>query len=264
MILLNPASTARATSGSITISGRNDLFGGMGGSAVWVHRLGSGVFSLGGTYEDAGSVDLNASDGSSRRVAARRDLLGLVGYSGALGSGMTSGYSVRLLHSELVEEFRATTAVFDGGVQIRASNSLNVGFALRDVGTQAKYLEDEVSPSPSVRGGAAFGCLLRDLLPFMQDSKDAVLLAADIDYRLVARQTFMLGGLEYRWRNLLSLRAGGSIGSPQRLGNLSLGLGCNIERGSDAVVKRYQFDYSIRLLTLGFDVPQMLSMTIVF
>jgi len=249
---------------SITMSGRKDLFGGLAGDAVYVGPLWGGVLSVGGTYEDAGNVTLNASDGTLRRVDARRDLLGLAGYSGELGFDVASGFSVRILRSELVEEFRATTVMFDGGMQIKVNDFIKAGVALRNFGTKTKYFEDEISPSPSARVGAAFGCLLRDFLPFMRDSMDAVLLAADVDYRLVEQQVFLLGGLEYRWNNILYLRAGGSLGSVQRLGSLSLGLGINIGGGESAWVRRYRLDYSIRLLTLGFDAPQMLGMTFIF
>ena len=149
-------------------------------------------------------------------------------------------------------------------VQMRVNDFLKAGVALRNFGTKTKYFEDEVSPPASARGGAAFGCLLRDILPFMQKNTDAVLLAVDVDYRLAEEQVFLRGGLEYRWHDTVYLRAGGSTGSARQLGNLSLGLGLNIGGGLDGMVRRYRFDYSIRMLTQGFDMPQMLGMTLVF
>ncbi len=262
-VWLNPASAARVRNTSLTMSGRNDMFSGMGGDALFVRPQWGGAFFAGGTYLDAGSILLNSSDGTSRRVTARQDMLALLGYSREFGPGVSGGLSVRGLRSELEGEFRVNTLVLDGGAQFNVADFLKAGVALRNIGTKAKYLESEVSPEPLVRAGIAAGLPVRDFLPFAAESRDSILLVADCEYRPEERQVFLLGGLEYRWNDMLFLRAGGGAGSVQRLGNLSLGLGIDIGGEESSWIRRYRLDYSIRLLTLGFEAPQIFGFTLI-
>ena len=72
----------------------------------------------------------------------------------------------------------------------------------------------------------------------------------------------MLGwnvGAEYRFRGILALRVGGQLGTMYQLGHLSAGLG--LLGGPRDKDRSFGLDYSIRFLTGGFGVPQMISVT---
>ena len=85
-----------------------------------------------------------------------------------------------------------------------------------------------------------------------------MILLLDIEYLLRENVLGWNAGAEYRFRGILALRAGAHLGGSQ-LGRLSAGLG--LLGGPRDKDRSFGLDYSVRFLTGGFGVPQMVAVT---
>ncbi len=273
LVGLNPASAAHVTASSLTLSGQTGFLRGFTGQVLGAFPVLDGVLTLGGVLDDAGSVTLNASDGTSRQVTARRDIIGMLAFSGELSPQMDGGFLIKALRSELIEEFQTTGVIFDAGMQARVSDTVKAGVAIKNFGTNLKYLEDEITLPAQVRVGIAVLWRLREYSPFSVVEGDVIIAMVDSEHRVQEGLTSWRGGLEYQWRGVVALRAGGRLGAAKSLGNLSVGLGLRFKQDQDGrgrkyrqgrQQRQYRLDYSIRLLTSKFDPPQTLSVTIAF
>lgn len=176
---------------------------------------------------------------------------------------MSGGFSLKGIQSELVEEFKATGFVFDFGFQMRMAETVKAGVAVKNFGSNLKFLDDQITSPTKIRVGLATLWRLGNGSPFERQTNNSLVTVVDAEFLVNGGQARWHGGLEYHWRRTLVFRVGGHAGD-KSLGNLSAGLGFRIHKGHDGKSQRYRLDYSIRLLTNTFDPPQALSMTMAF
>ena len=248
LVWQNPAAAAHVRQPSLTLGGQRSFLGGLTWQALGVLPLGGrNVYSLGLSYYDAGSLTLRMLDGTSRRVNAQQDWMGSLGVGVALSSVASWGVLVKALRSELLDEFTATAAAFDTGVQVRLNKAFKLGVMMQNVGSKLKYRQDKISLPTAWRAGLAYG--------YRVGTRDLLIGMADTVYALQEGALAVRGGVEYQWRGMVAVRAGAQLSEEQQVGNYSAGLGLTVQQ--------YRLDYAIQLDTT-FDLPQLFSLTISF
>jgi len=263
LVWVNPAAPARMEGSSMTFEGRKVFPLGYAGDGVWSgHALG-GVMSVGFLYTDAGRTTLNASDGSSRGVNLSRENMVLVGYAGALSSWLSAGFALRGLDSELVDEYRGSTATFDAGLQAQFTPYIKGGLAVRNAGGSIVYFEDNIRMPLSLQGGAALAIKYSDLIDTPLLRRFLLIGVVDAVYRAYDGTTIYRGGIENWLLDILALRVGGQLSETRMLGNLAGGIGIKTEALTNGSLK-LKLDYSIRLFKSGFDLPQTVGLTVSF
>jgi len=264
MVWTSPAAAAGTGQWALCLGGERGLFEEMTGQAILgFPAWGTYVFCGGGGY-DTGSVTLNASDGTSRKVTGQRDFMGLVGVAGEMGEGYRQGLQLKLMHSNFLEEFSAASIVADWGAQADWSDFMTGGVALQNFGPTMKYLEDIVSQPATARAGAAFRLAFGEFWGKAEDSPNRLLLTADIEHSFARAKATLCGGAELRLGGVLMLRGGGRLGPAKQIGNVSAGIGVDIRRETAENTYRYRFDYTLHFLTGGFDIPHSVSLTCLF
>jgi hypothetical protein len=254
LVWLNPASAARAERSSIILTGAKGYFDDVTGEAVGAFPVFGAVLSLAAVYDDAGEATVIASDLTERRVHARQDVLLCAGLAGPLTAGLTGGVTVKRLRSTLAEEFVTTAMVFDAGVQASVSSRVKVGASVQNLGTGVKYLDDRVGLPSVARAGVAYAVHTAGA----GEDSDYLILLSDLEYPLRENAPGWNAGAEYRFHGILAVRLGAQLGAAH-LGRLSAGLG--LLGGLRDKDRSFGLDYSIRLLTGGFGVPQMIAVT---
>lgn len=245
MAWLNPAAAARLPGSALAFAGQRGFLGDISGQALWAHAGASRTLMVAASYGSAGMTTLHALDGSSRDVALQEDLLVAVGLASAPAADLTAGALVKLLHSTLFEEFSATQAACDLGIQYRAHPLAKFGLALRNAGSRAKYLDEGSAAPLSIAGGIVAG--------WRSAQGNALLVATDAEHLVSAKRTFVRIGAELILRNVVTTRVGATVSGPAGLGGLSFGLGFQLAR--------YRIEYGLRLAG-DFEVPQSIGVTI--
>jgi len=249
----NPTACAGIGRPSLTLGGQR----GFQGAVVWqavgavpVSRRVVGAVGLSGF--DGGSMTLNHSDGTSRRVKAQQDLLLVGNVAVALFAPVSVGVSVKGVRSELIDEFTAAAFAFDAGGQVRIGRSLKVGLVAQNLGSKLKYRDDGMSLPAIVRAGVAY---LADF-----GAMGAVIAVADEGISLNSGEVTWRGGVEYEWRGLVAIRGGVELPPGDALGRYSAGVGIR--------AMRYRLDYAIQFDTIQFDttfdMPHLLTFTVSF
>jgi hypothetical protein len=259
MLLVNPAAAARVTASTVGAGAQTDWTGASTGTVFGVQPFRGAAVFAGALYRNAGTVTLNASDGTSRQVVAGTDLLVLVGAGGSISPKVSIGFSLQDYRSELAESARASAILADAGIQIRVLPTLKIGAAIKHVGTTIKYFDEGVAAPTAVCGGIAWALPIGDLL----GENSHLVAVADAAVDAATRIPTWRGGAEFWWHNLVILRAGGRIASVQLLGQVAAGVGLRIPL-TTGVIREARLDYCVRLLNAGFETPHNLSMALVF
>ncbi len=255
LVWLNPAASGKMTSSSLTLAGQRGYFGDLIGQGLGVIPLGIGVMSVGFSTYNSGVVTLNALDGTTRQVIGHQDIMGMVGLSRALSAGVDAGVSVKGVRTKLFEEVGTTAVALDGGIQIRLAPMLKAGVVLQNLGTKLQYEADQISLPAAIRSGLALGWRFKGIADG-SSARDALIVMADAEYPLEEKHPVWRGGVEYQWRGVLALRAGGRLSSREELSNYAAGLGL--------MVRQFRLDYSFQLGDTPADSPQAFSLTIGF
>lgn len=123
----------------------------------YAHPMSFGVLSAGALYYDAGTINLNLSNGTTGRRKAQQDMVGLLNASVPLPMGFSAGATGKFYRFELAEEAKASGAAIDLGVLWHSPvKGLNLGAAIQNMGPDVKF-EQEGDPLPMTeRFGAAY------------------------------------------------------------------------------------------------------------
>ena len=123
----------------------------------YAHPLPLGTISAGAIYYDAGTIQLNLSDGTNENRKAQQDLVGLMGLSVPLGESLAAGMIAKFYRLELAQEARATGYAADAGLLWHSPlMGLNFGASIQNMGPNVKF-EQEGDPLPlTTRFGAAY------------------------------------------------------------------------------------------------------------
>lgn len=116
-----------------------------------------GTVFLGGDYYDAGTIDLNLSDGTQGSRRAEQDSVGELGLALGRAFPLSIGGTIKAYHLRLAEEASASGAAFDAGALWRTPlTGLNIGVAGTNMGSDVKF-EEQGDPLPvTARAGLAY------------------------------------------------------------------------------------------------------------
>jgi len=252
---LNPAAPGGEKSASLTLAGQRGFADDLIGQGLGVLPLKVGVVFVGVSGYTYGSVTLNSTDGSSREVSGQQDMLGAVGFSREVTPGISAGACAKIMRSSLLGEMATSAMSFDVGIQAGVIPMVKAGLSLRNLGTKMKYYSDPVNTPFTVRTGVAVESRFGEVWG-KEEALHTITTVADVEYPPEEKRAILLGGVEYRWKGMIAVRAGIKYGFREELNNYSAGLGF--------ILGKHRLDYSVKLGSLVYDVPQAVSLTIGF
>ncbi len=156
-ITVNPAGVAKIPGKAISTTYQKAFADQSFGSLMYAHPISFGSLFVGGGYFDAGTIDINQTDGTNERRRAQQDVVGMAGFALGRHTPFSLGVTGKFLRSELAEEATAEVAAFDAGLQWETPvNNLVLGAAAQNMGPDIEY-EQEGDPLPSAfRGGISY------------------------------------------------------------------------------------------------------------
>jgi len=251
LIWLNPAAAANLATGSFTVSAQRGYFGDTMGQALLALPLGNGVMTAGVLYFDAGEGEMYSEDLSTVwRTRLQQDVVGAAGYSMALTPRVSSGATLKVLHSRLAESMSANALTGDAGIQVRVRDWLKLGFAASNIGTPLKYAGDAVAAPAAIRAGVACGWRLH----LSGGTKpDTLILVGDTEVQAASGLVSWRGGLEYQLRGMIAVRGGFRAGEAREPSTFCGGVGLRIGA--------WRLDYTLRYNS-EVDLPQIVSLTV--
>ncbi|MEW6040829.1 MAG: hypothetical protein AB1633_04840, partial [Elusimicrobiota bacterium] len=107
---------------------------------------------------DAGTILLLDSAGNERTVNAQTDNLITITLSKKINKVVIGG-NFKILNSKLVEEFSATSNMFDIGGKIDISKKIKIGLSFQNLGGEIKYSEKGDKLPQTLRTGLAYRTL---------------------------------------------------------------------------------------------------------
>ncbi len=252
-VWLNPVAAAGVDDSSLTLSGQRGFIEDMTwqllatGSAWKGAALAAGI-----AYYDAGTVELTTSSGTSRQVSGQQDFLGLFGASTGVLRNLDAGFSVKVMHSELVDEYSSDVAAIDLGVITRFSQTMRAGVILSNAGGDMRYREERIPLPTAAHAGCAVDIPIRTPAGGVEAALGAFL---DCGYFPEGGEFEWRGGVEYRWHDAMAVRAGASRPAYRNGWEYSGGLGIQ--------VSRYRLDYATRLKSTE-SAPHIFGLTVSF
>lgn len=230
-IYWNPAGLAEMKRGEVTMS-----------HALWLEgitysNIAFGQPALGGTigvaFNTLNTGDIQKADNTGQRLAGNysmADTMGVLSYARAKGD-LALGANLKFVSSRLEEETARSCAV-DIGAQyggFRVGDKLlNLGLAVQNVGTKAKYVS-EAAPLPVIARAGGSLTLFKGFL-------------AALDLNYAEKDLNLRAGAEYRravGEFILAARAGYKSDTVKELGFLS-----GVTAGMGIKWDDYQFDYA--------------------
>jgi hypothetical protein len=247
-VWLNPA----APSGSgrtVTLGGQRGFIEDQTWQISGAAPAGPVTAAAGVAYYDSGSIILRNTDGTARRVSGQRDILALLNASSALGA-VSVGGSVKVLRSDLLDQFHATTVAADAGFVVRPAGDLAAGVSVVNVGRRVRYADERVPLPAALRAGGSAGT------PIEGDgglSPDRLAGFVDAVWLFRERRVEWRGGVEAYWTDSLAARAGVSPSRGNESWRAALGVG--------VFIGKLRIDYAVQLSGPS-SLPQVLSLTV--
>ncbi len=199
-------------------------------------------------YYDTGEIELFDTGGNPVTEVGQRDIVFAVSFAKVL-SGIPVGINLKLVSSEVFGENATAVAVDLGGQYGELAENLNIGLAVRNLGTELKYI-DEGDPLPlNVCAGASYGISVKG-------GKLKALL--DLPYYVNEAEILSLLGIQYEYKELITARLGYAINisdSDSEAEPLNIGLGFKLDK--------YSIDYAIGI-TRDLDNPHYISLEACF
>ncbi|MDE2039401.1 MAG: PorV/PorQ family protein [Elusimicrobia bacterium] len=238
----NPAGLARLSRPELRFDYTHGIVDDSFGFLGYARRLSAFTLAGGAAYYDAGTIDLNLSDGTKGRRKAEQDWLGLLSAAVALPARLSAAATLKYYHFSLAQAASASGLAFDAGLRWATPlPGLSAGAALQNLGSAVKF-EQQGDPLPRTeRAGLAYSIGRRSPDP-EQDADvgfDRFLLTGDV-VSVLDQPLAAASGLEMR------VPLGGSDYAALRFGYLfnssdSFSMGIGIREG------RYVFDYALGL-----------------
>lgn len=156
-IAYNPASAATLPRPEVQATYLRGVAQDALGSLRYAHSLGFGAIFAGLDYYDAGTIDVNLSDGTQGMRRAQQDAVGSVGFALGRRIPISIGGTVKFYRFELAEESKASGVAFDAGALWRTPvTGLNLGASATNAGAEVRF-EEQGDPLPVTgRGGLAY------------------------------------------------------------------------------------------------------------
>jgi hypothetical protein len=180
----NPASVAKLAASEAQATYLRGLASDSLGGLRYGHAFGFGGAYVGADYFDAGSIDLNLSDGSQRNVRAQQDMAGVLGIALGRESALSVGAAVKAFRLELAETASASGTAFDAGaLWTTPVRGLSLGVSGTNMGSDVKF-EEESDPLPTAgRAGLSYTLALSRFRAFKQSPFSVRLLVDGVAER---------------------------------------------------------------------------------
>jgi hypothetical protein len=203
------------------------------------HKFKSVTAAAGLAYYDAGTINLNLSNGTTGKRRVQQDWVGLFAVGAELPGGLSVGGAFKPYRFTLAQEATARGAAFDAGARWRTPvPGLAAGAALMNFGPPVKF-ESSGDPLPrAARAGLAYELMLPEAANEASAAFDRMTIAADVLSRLGDRVTAVLGTelrMPFGDKMAVALRAGYHFNSDTN----SVAAGIGVREG------RFQFDYGL-------------------
>ncbi|MCG3204729.1 MAG: hypothetical protein KCHDKBKB_01445 [Elusimicrobia bacterium] len=239
----NPAGLAKLPSPTLSSTYFSSFADDRFGTINYAHSVPFGSVFIGGSYFDAGTIELNQSDGTRGSVRAQQDSLGVFGFAYGRTLPLSIGLTGKYLRSELAETASANAYAFDGGLQWKTPlQGFVLGGAVQNVGSDIKY-EEKGDPLPqTVRAGASYTVDFGKLA-FTQRLPYRVMLAVD-GIKVRDEESALHAGLELSH----SLDVSGNTGSAALRGGYR-SEGRSFDIGIGFVIAQVTMDYSARIIS---------------
>lgn len=156
-IAFNPAGMAKLEYSQASATFQRGLVDDNFGYLNFGYSLSFGSFFAAASYLDAGTIDLNLTNGTQETRHAQQDAMGLVGLGIGKNSPFSMGLSVKVFQSELAEVESANGVAGDAGLSWDTPlKFLTLGAAVQNIGSDVTYAQSG-DPLPTVaRYGARF------------------------------------------------------------------------------------------------------------
>jgi len=188
-----------------------------------------GVFAGAFSYYTAGDIELIDLDGKEWTAKAKQDYVIVASFAREFLKKCPIGINLKLISSRVVEAESATAFAVDFGALYQPPlEGLAIGLAIRNLGTNLKFI-DEGDPLPStIRLGSAYQ---------RSFGGQQILLSIDFPYLIYEEKFIPAIGFEYDWRKIIQGRIGYKSNSDDT--GLTFGLGFSYQK--------YIIDYSFGL-----------------
>jgi hypothetical protein len=246
---VNPAS-AVGSGRTVTLGGAHGFIEDSTWQFLGAMPAGPATAAVGLAWYDSGLVVLRNADGSARRVTGQRDIVALANGGITFGEAVSAGASVKVLRSDLLDEFHATTIAADLGLIVHPGEDLTLGASLLNAGRRVRYRDEGVPLPVSFRAGGSAATPIEGEGGLSPDRLagfvDAVWLIRD-------RRVEWRGGVEADWKGTLAARAGISPSRGDESWRAALGVG--------VFIGKIRIDYAVQLSGPS-TLPQTVSLTV--
>jgi len=157
---------------------------------------------LGGafSYYTAGDMEMIDSDGDKWTAKAEQDIVIVAGFARKFLENLPMGVNLKIISSKLVEVETGTAFAIDlGGLYYPPLEGLNIGLAIRNLGTKLKFLEEGDSLPLTISVGAAYE------KPF---GRQKILVSIDLPFLVYEQVITPAIGFEFNWREMVQGRLG--------------------------------------------------------
>ncbi|MBN2407799.1 MAG: PorV/PorQ family protein [Elusimicrobia bacterium] len=200
-------------------------------------------------YYNTGDVTMYNASGQEVTETGQKDVVVIIGGAREI-KGYPVGVNLKYISSEIFGE-KASAFAVDLGAQYKGlAENLDVGLAVRNIGTEMEYI-DEGDPLPlNICPGGSYTCKIKD---------DYVLLGAlDLPYYTNEEEILMLLGLNCVYREMLALRLGYRLNISETKNEDE-----PLDAGFGFTWKKYTLDYAIGI-TRNLDNPHNISFSMKF
>ncbi len=241
-IQFNPGAMARLEHPSISTTYQHGFVEDNFGSLEYAHPLPFGSVYMGGSYFDAGTIDINQSDGTQGTRRAEQDMLGVIGVAVGKNFPVSAGINGKFFRSDLAETAQATGSALDAGVHWRTPvYGLGFGAAVQNVGSDLQY-ENAGDPLPrTFRFGISYVMDLQEMKVLKTFPYTFHVLVDGVNTK--DEQTGVHAGLEVARRLAMfdtegSAALRGGYRSDAKSGDVGIGF----------VIGNFSIDYAIHLI----------------
>ena len=174
-----------------------------------------GVFAGAFSYYTAGDIELIDLDGNEWTAKAEQDFVVLVGFARQVLEKLPMGINLKLISSRVVEAESGTAFAVDlGGLYHPPLEGLAIGLAIRNLGTELKFIEEGDSLPLTICVGGAYERSFGD---------KKILASIDFPYLVYEQKLTPAVGFEFDWREMVQGRIGYKFNSDDT--GLAIGMG---------------------------------------
>jgi len=172
-----------------------------------------GVFGGAFSYYTVGDIDLIDLDGNEWTAKAEQDFVVTAGFARRFLDNLPLGMNLKIISSKLVEAESGTAFAVDlGGLYHPPVEGLDIGLAIRNLGTKLKFLDESDSLPLTISVGSAYQRSL---------GNQKILMSVDFPVRVYDQKITPALGFEFDWREMIQ----GRIGYRFNVDDIGLALG---------------------------------------